>query len=135
MKIIQIALTCVVLVAAQAGIAQPVPKSPPATATMPMGAPQMGSANDHEIQKLNMELTKVKAELAQESAKFKTELAALANQLSTLTAKYNSHTHDYVRASNDFYKTWAKCEDCNYKIVYDVYKPRYEKDHVSPPIN
>jgi hypothetical protein len=138
MKITQIALTCVVLVAAQTGISQPLPKAPPANAMMPTGIPQMGSANDHEIQKLNMEMAKLKTEIAQESAKFKTDLAALTSQLATLTAKYGTHTHEYYKTSFDFGPAKAKCvpqSDCKFDIWFDKYSPRWDKIQVSMPIN
>ncbi len=99
---------------------------------------QMGSVNDHEIQKLNMELAKAKAEFAQELAKVKKDIAALTNKLEDYQYEYKNHTHDYVRSSNDFFPAKARCglgagKECDPVVWYDVYKPRYETTQVSKP--
>ena len=140
MKSINIALTCVMVLASQTGICQAVLKPPPATATLSSGPPmQMGSVNDHEIQKLNMELAKAKTEFAQELAKVKKDIAALTDQLAASAAKYKSHTHDYSRATYDFGAVKAKCgwggKECDPVIWYNQYSPRVEKDQVSTPNN
>lgn len=139
MKPIKIALACLLVLASQTGISQPVPKAPPANATMTSGSPlQMGSVNDHEIQKLNIELAKAKAEFAQELAKVKKDIAALTSELASQQYDYSKHTHDYVRSSNDFFPAKARCglgagKECDPVVWYDVYKPRYETTQVSKP--
>ncbi len=138
MKPIKFALTSFLVLASQVGMSQPVVKAQPATATLTSGPTmQMGTVNDHEIQKLNMELTKVKAEFAQELAKVKKDIAALTNKLEEQQFEYKKHTHDYVRSSYDFFPAKAKCgwggKECDPVIWYDVYKPRFETTPVSTP--
>ena len=132
MKTIKIAMTCLLAFASLPGISQQLPSMP----ALSSGHMAVGSANDHAIQKLNMELTKAKAEFAQELGKVKKDIAELTSGLAWHKANYAKHKHAYAKPSSSFHKAKAFCNgvECSPSITYDLHKPGATEDFVTPPV-